>query len=499
MFQNARVEDAFGRIADAETGAAAFRILRPGRNCWRIEAASRLALVTNTDYFAALADSMRQARRQILLLGWKIDPLLILDPAAPGPAALPLHRFLAALLAARPELEIRLLLWNRTIFYGGNGKAPPLLEAARRACPRLDFRFRSAPLATSRHEKLVAIDDEIAYLGGIDLTSDRWDHTDHPAEHPHRVTPDGERYGPIHDLQMLVEGRAARALADYARRQWERCSGETLPAVAAGSAWPCAVAADLRDQPVAIARTDPWHPRRRVREVARLNLAALARARRVIYIEAQYLTAGPVGRVLAAQLRRPDGPEVIIVVTHHPRGWLERLAMATNRDRLLRRLRAADRWGRLRACYPVVDPVIGSGGGAEAEVKIHAKLVIVDDCFLRVGSSNLNNRSLAVDSECDLAVEGVDAASRAAIAAIRDRLVAAQLHLPVERLRAAVAAEASLGRAIDALDGGRHLRPLPALLAPGPSAPILGTAVLDPLRPISFAAMLRRLRRSLWL
>ncbi len=36
---------------------------------------------------------------------------------------------------------------------------------------------------------------------------------------------------------------------------------------------------------------------------------------------------------------------------------------------------------------------------------VHSKVMIVDDGFLRVGSANLNNRSMGADTECDLAFE----------------------------------------------------------------------------------------------
>jgi phosphatidylserine/phosphatidylglycerophosphate/cardiolipin synthase-like enzyme len=114
------------------------------------------------------------------------------------------------------------------------------------------------------------------------------------------------------------------------------------------------------------------------------------------------------------------------------------------------------------------------------EVKIHAKLVIADDHFLRVGSSNLNNRSMSVDTECDLALEARTAAQRAKILAIRNRLVAEQLHRPVAEIVAAVRRSGSLIAAIEALNDQGYLQPLPALVEDGPIMPMPGTAILDP-------------------
>lgn len=485
-------------IAPSPDGAAVSplpppRVLAAGRNSWRIAPAARIAVRTNSEYFRALAASMRRARRRVLILGWIFDPLLVLDPDRDGPAGGPLFHFLHSLLATRPELEIRLLLWDRTIFYGGNGKAPELLASVRRACPRLDFRFVSPGVVASRHQKLVCIDDTVAFIGGIDLTSDRWDQNDHPPFHPRRVTADGESYGPIHDLQLAVEGPAAAALYELAHLHWQDAGGDALPPCRTPnqSPWPDGVAADFVDVPVGIARTDPAAG---VREVEALHCDALMAARRTIYIEAQYLTSTVVGAALERRLAEPGGPEVVIIVTHTSKSALERLAMARNRDRLARRLRAADRWGRLRIYYPVV------GGAADGtELKVHAKLLVVDDWFLRVGSANLNNRSMGVDGECDLAIEGADAASRRHILAVRNRLLAELLHCDAGEVEPAVVRTGSLIDAIESLNTGHRLRLLPALFESSPTAPLPGTALLDPDEKVTASYLGRVLRRSLGL
>src|SRR5690606_8058988 len=106
-------------------------------------------------------------------------------------------------------------------------------------------------------------------------------------------------------------------------------------------------------------------------------------------------------KALAQRLSEPYGPEVAILVTCSSRGMIEQFVMASNRDRLIRGLKKADRFGRLRIMYAVVP----DGNGGECEVLIHSKVVVVDDVFVRVGSSNLNNRSEGLDTECDVAVE----------------------------------------------------------------------------------------------
>ncbi|MGH7034352.1 MAG: phospholipase D-like domain-containing protein, partial [Stellaceae bacterium] len=460
----------------------------------------RARLLSNSHYFRSLARSLERARRSVLILGWDLDPRLLLDNAGDRRAHVPLSEFLHSLLAREPALHIRVLLWDRTIFYGGNRKSAVALQRLAETENRFEHCYHPAKFATSHHAKLVSIDDDIAFVGGIDLTGNRWDLEDHPPRHPQRVTPAGEIYGPIHDLQMLVEGPAARALSEFAHGRWRSATGKTVPtqATARTSAWPPELAPDFRNVPAGIARTLPAETGNAVREIAALNRSALAGARSAIYIETQYLTSEAVGDMLARRLEEPGGPEVVIVVTRKSRGHLEQLVMGGNRDRLLRRLAAADRWGRLRVFYPSV-----RGVGIHVDIKIHAKLIIVDDRFLRVGSSNLNNRSISVDTECDIAIEPRDAAGRGKVAELRHRLIAELLRCSTAEIAAAVEANQSLIKGIEALNRQGCLRSMLDTDEPSPREPLPGTAILDPKDPIApadlwsrIAASLGRLRRS---
>ncbi|MGH6900903.1 MAG: phospholipase D-like domain-containing protein, partial [Geminicoccaceae bacterium] len=222
-----------------------------------------------------------------------------------------------------------------------------------------------------------------------------------------------------------------------------------------------------------------------------LNAAALAAARRAVYIEAQYLAAQPVADRLAELLGRPHGPEIVILVWRQAIGWIERFAMGANRDRLLRRLAAADRHDRLRAYW------LGVPHDPEGEINLHAKLVIVDDVFVRIGSSNLNHRSLGFDSECDLAIEATDAQARAAIARVRSRLLAEHLARPIAEVEQAVAEEGLIA-AIERLNPERgRLRRHQIQPDAGSQEPIAGTALLDPSEPPDLD-YLRRWLRGWW-
>lgn len=474
--------------------AGELQILRPGRNCWRIERANRAAfLVHGCAYFAALGAALRRAQRSVLLLGWDFDPKTCLDPrAATAEAPGRFQDLLHALVAERPDLRVDILIWDATVLFRPGQKLPSLFDTPVDAPERITLRYDgNVPPGASHHDKLVVIDDAIAFAGGIDIVGHRWDTAAHCCPDPLRRRPSGEPYGPIHDIMMAVDGEAAAGLGELARMRWLQATGTVLPPAGPGfDPWPPDLAPDVRDVAVGIARTLPkLNGNAPVQEVAALNDDALGAARDWIYIETQYLASSRIGDLLVRLLERPEPPEIVIVVRYQSNGWIEELVMGSNRDRLLRRLRAADRRGRLRVFHPVLDAPEDS---PDRHLNVHAKLVMVDGRFIRIGSSNLNNRSLGLDTECDLAIEAETPETAEAITALRNRLLAEHLDTTEAAVAAAVARCGGLIPAIESLNvKPRGLRRFAAEDRDGPAEPITGTAVLDPEEPIDLD-MLRR-------
>jgi len=452
--------------------ARAFR-LEPGRNCWRVEHARRFAvLVDGEAYFAALRRSLIRAQRCIAISAWDLHSRLQLvragDDDDQGPSSgdeLPtvLGELLLALLERNQALEVYILLWDYAPIYAlerepllfgdapwgngrwGDGPAHPRLHFIQDDCH---------PLAASQHQKIVAIDGAIAWCGGFDLSKWRWDTSVHASEDERRCDPDGEPYPPFHDLQVLVDGDAAAGLMDLFRARWQRAGGSDLAAfsdpddpagsgvhrVSGSDPWPPGVEVLLRDQQVAIARTLPeFRGHAEVREVERLYLDMIRDARDLLYIENQYLTSRSIADALCRSLRRGRGPQVVILLPRETGHWLEQHTMDILRARVLARLREADRRGRLRVYYPHVP------GLADGCLMVHAKLMIADDRVLRIGSSNLSNRSMGLDSECDLCVVAADQAERGAITALRRRLLAMFLSASPEALASAESEARSAG------------------------------------------------------
>lgn len=433
-------------------------LLRPGATCWRVEHAGRVAfLVDNEAYFAAAKAAMLKARHSIQLLGWEFDPRRRLVPDAPTTAADRIGDLLAALAAARPELDVRLLIWNAALGVSLGKRMMPQRAQLWFRKSRVRFRLDSTiPRGASHHQKLLVIDDAIAFCAGDDFGANRWDRPAHLDHDPDRHTPGGRSYPPRHGMTMLVDGAAARALGELARARWQHATGTMGPAAAGrqGDPWPDGVAADLADVGVGISRTMPaWRDRSEVREIEALHLDGIGAARRLLYIENQYFASARIGEAIERRLRAPDCPEIIVVTGEHAPSFFDRMTMDPARDALIRRLRAADRKGRFQIYAPHAP--------AGRPMLVHSKVMIVDDRLVRIGSSNIADRSLGYDSECDLAIAPADAAGRATIAGLRHRLIAHFLDREAEEVRRA-AETRGLAGAVEALErpGTRRLRPL---------------------------------------
>jgi phosphatidylserine/phosphatidylglycerophosphate/cardiolipin synthase-like enzyme len=465
------------------TAAQDWRILRPGHNCWRVAEARRAAvLVDAADYYRHLHDALCRARHSIVILGWDFDGRIKLCPDRE--AAQPLGPFLRALVEERPDLEIRILVWSYAVVHAPGDSRALLLGDAWQEHSRIHLHLDTRhPFYASHHQKVVVVDESVAFAGGIDLTIQRWDASSHLAENPCRVAPDGTGYEPVHDLQMAVEGEAALALGELAKARWQVALGETLPTVEpVADGWPDDLKPDFTHVPVAIARTAPgWGAARPVKEVARLTVDAIQAARRSIYMEAQYLSSTLVRDALVERLSRHAGPEIVMIITPFSRGFFEKKVLGVTRDRIMRRLGRLPGAHRLRFYYPVVPPV-ASGREGERQVLVHAKVMIIDDDLLRVGSGNLSNRSMGLDTECDLAIEATDEGMRRTIAEVRSRLLAEHLGVLPEQVRDMLAAKGSLIAAVEALNGhARGLRRFDP--GDGPTRAVLGTAIVDPARP----------------
>lgn len=473
-------------------------LLCPGRNCRLLSRFHRLAfLIDGRAYFEALIAALPKAERRIVILGWDFDGRTPLRPyLAPdrpdSDEVMPLGRFLRSLVEIRRELEVHVLIWRNSIFYGSNPLPVSLLGPEWWQHPRIHFRLDDHhPVGASHHQKIVCADEKIAFIGGMDLTQGRWDDADHAPDQPARLDTFGKPYPPVHDIQIVVDGDAAAAIAGVAADRWRYATGEPLEPVAVGTdPWPDTVAPALRDQTIAVARTQPPHGEQpEVREIEALNTSFLEAADDYIYIESQYFSLPAITDILIRHLQRTDGPEIVLVVTQKSSGVIEQYVMAENRDRLFKLLRGSDPFGRLRMYFPVSCPE------PMCEIKIHSKLFIIDDRLLKAGSSNVNARSMGLDSECDLAyaAEGDDA--RQTVRALRDALLAEHLGVTPDLFAQTYDRAGSLIVAVEALNRGTR-RLVPYIIEDRATEVSLtpGSSILDPSQPLG--SMLSKLTNS---
>jgi phospholipase D1/2 len=463
-------------------------LLEEGKTCWRKVNAPRVSLLVDTAaYFAAFRQAAMAARRNIFIVGWDVDSRTQLVPEARPADGLPptLLDFLNELLERKPELHVYVLSWDFSMIYTFERELLQSYKFGWRAHERLHFTLDGRhPFWASHHQKLVVIDDLIAFNGGMDLTIRRWDTHEHRADDPRRHDPSGAPYPPMHDLQLLVDGEAARSLGELVRQRWSHATGSDLPALpphaepgATFDPWPHLAPVDFADIELAIVRSAPAFGAQTeaVREVLALNLTAIAGARERILIENQYLTSAAVGDALIQRLEAQHGPEIIVVLPKVECGWMEQSSLGILRTSMLTRLRAADRHGRLHVYYPTVP------GLDDQSLNVHSKAMIIDDRLLKVGSSNLSNRSMGTDTECDLVIEAdpddpAAAGLRQRIAHVGFRLLGEHLDQSPEQVAAAVAEYGSVAAAVEARRGRpRCLEPL----EPDPQAPPLNFALLD--------------------
>ncbi len=462
-------------------------LLRPGETCWRVVRADRAALIVDAaDYFVHLRTALTRADRTVYLIGWDFDLRIEMVPGqsdedgnAPDGWPNQLGEFLEALVDRRPEVRLHILKWDGAMVAELATQAWETLSL-KRASERIHFALDSHhPAGACHHQKIVVIDDRLAFCGGIDVTTARWDTRDHAPGDERRADPDGSLHQPWHDVTTALEGPVAGALGDLARERWQSATGEKLPVPEGGtSSWPDDLEPDIRNVEVGIARSAPrYHDAPLVNEIEELYLAAIRAARSTIYIESQYLASGSLCEAMEARLAEPDGPEIVVVNPQSAQSFLEDEAMHSVRSRMIERLRDAAEHGG-GGHFSIFHPVNADG----TPIYVHAKVFVVDDRFLKLGSSNIDNRSMGFDTECDIAIEASSEEERALIRNFTLSLLAEHLDCTPDAVRASWQEHDSLLGAVEALrvPEGRSLHSIePQPLDPLEQA-LADSRILDP-------------------
>lgn len=367
------------RAIDPEpSGWATAASFEPRPGC-RIE-----PFVDGCEALPRIADAIRSARSHVHLAGWHFDPAFQLEPGGA-----PLRGLLAE---AAERVGVRVLAWA--------GAPLPLFHPDRREVRQArDELVRGTQISMSldarerpfhcHHEKLVIVDDETAFVGGIDLTAlggNRLDSDDHP-----RRTGLG-----WHDTAVRLEGPIVADVAQHFAMRWRATADEDLPEPVS----PAEVDGGLEAQLVRTVPERLYDPCRHGEwSILESYLRALRAAERFIYLESQFLWSPEVCFVLAEKLRRPPSEDfrVIVVLPARPNNGTDdsrgQVGLLIHADK-----EAGEDTPRFLACT-LYQP--GPGGNP---VYVHSKAAVIDDTWVTIGSANLNEHSLFNDTEANVVV-----------------------------------------------------------------------------------------------
>lgn len=467
-------------------------ILQLGRNCWRIRHADRIAfLVDGAAYFQILHRVLPKADHDIMISSWDIYSGLRLGAMEGDDSSL--AEIFARILQNNTQLTAYILNWDFSILFAMSREWLPEYKFGWRTHSRLKFQLDDQhPVGASHHQKIVVLDDKLAFTGGVDLTRGRWDTPEHKANESRRKKVDGTIGRPYHDIQVAISGDAAAALGDLFRERWRRATHQKLssPSVSPVPLWPDGLTPDLEQVNVAISRTEPrYQEYQEVREIEQLYLDAIAAAEDYIYLENQYFTSPRISHSLAERLTEQNGPEIIINLPLETEGWLTQNSLDMIRVKLLHELREADTYQHLAVYYPFKKDL------KTMPINVHTKLMIVDDRFIKVGSSNLNNRSMRLDTECDVSVEcrPDDERIKHGISDFRNRLLAEHLGVDAEQVGMTARQQTSVIKTIETIrseDAYRSLMPLEAMLPKFVGTVLTDSQLVDPEEPVNIDSML---------
>ncbi|MFW5693835.1 MAG: VTT domain-containing protein [Alkalispirochaeta sp.] len=392
--------------------------------------ATQLSLLTSSaEYFAAVQYGIHHAARRILIVGWSIDDRIRLVRDAPDQS---LGELLVNRARENRNLHIQIRIWEAPAVFGADQHITTWFETQCAELENLDLvRVPAASAFAARHEKYIIIDDRVAWLGGIDLSHNRWDMADHRVDNPHRANPDGERYVPYHDTHLMFSGPAVRALFRVAvldgliQDDWKP---------AAATPWPPDRFVDLHDQELFLSctRSYPDGSHEDERQILHLYRDLVHAAEERIFIENQYFSSNEITEAVMSRLQEPQGPEVIVIMSRELPDTLGRMTMGVNSTLHLARLIEHDRYRRLGIFYPV------SADDGATNVKVHSKTMVVDGKLFTLGSANISRRSFSLDSELNATVQGGESSGETAGSVLEDRLLAQHTGLSVEAWRVEV-------------------------------------------------------------
>ena len=210
-------------------------LLSDAATCWKTAKADRAALLIDMEaYFDAAMDAMSRAKHSVHLLNWAFEANTLFhpEPGGGGPDSDRFGNFLIA-LAKNPNLDVRVLCWKSAMPVAATQHFFPFVDRRVFAGTKVKFVLDGKlPVGACHHQKMIVIDDAIAFCGGGDIGPDRWDTPEHLDDNPRRekTRRDNKCFDSRHEVMGLVDGAAAVALGELFRDRWLRATGETFDA-----------------------------------------------------------------------------------------------------------------------------------------------------------------------------------------------------------------------------------------------------------------------------
>ena len=417
-------------------------IFQAGKNCWHSSQADfARPLIDAAEYYQALHSSICKAKHSIFIVGWDIDSRIRLlrgeaEEASEAPSII--SDLLAWKAKQNPDIKIYLLRWDSSLAFFSQ-REMWAKEAWDEKTPNnvkteLDD---TIPMGGSQHQKVVVIDDEIAFSGGMDVSTNRWDTREHLIDQPYRVGPGGS-YSPLHDVQIVSAGSIVEHFAKLVRWRWDRiCNDKAIgyekpkKTKQLPYCWPDDYDPQLKQIPCALARTIPFMDEvDPVQEVRHLLLDLINEAEHFIYIENQFTTRQEIAEALNKQLKAKPALQVLIVSSYEPKGKFESEAYWASRIDFKNILENGIEPGRILLSYSSIQ----DKDGKQAFKRIHSKVMSIDNQYLVIGSSNISNRSMSLDTEVDLVFYGDSQQNSQDICRVRNDLLAEHTGRSIERV-----------------------------------------------------------------
>ncbi|MCW8196388.1 phospholipase [Proteobacteria bacterium 005FR1] len=387
-------------------------LFEQGQNCWRKSEAEFAALLIDCEnFYRAIHNAICKARHSIFIIGWDIDSRIRLlrgDEERNSPWPSVISDLLARKAAENPQLNIYLLRWDSSLSFFTKRELL-LKEVWDQKTPDNVHTWldRSIPMGGCQHQKVIVVDDEVAFSGGMDIAVQRWDTRRHPVVEVEREDENGI-YSPLHDVQCVMAGPVVGHFAELVRWRWDRVADvrsepmrdiKRAPLDSPPPAWPEGVAPFFRRIPCAIARTIPFMDSvPPVQEVRHMFLDLIQSAEDFIYLENQFASRQEIAEALNARLKACKSLRVLIISTYRPKSTFECEAYWASRIDFKSILEDGVEKDRVQMLYSSAYDEEGNF----AHKRIHSKVSVFDDKYLVVGSSNLSNRSMSLDTECDL-------------------------------------------------------------------------------------------------